>query len=435
MSIDNNLPYGTSNAAGRGSVMSIISLFSGTFCRADEIVPKLLESTGYAHVTDDEIVRKASELSGVSYDKLARPISAKTSVFNSFTGERERSISHLRYAVAERLGEDALLFDGFCSQLIPRSISHALRVFLIADTPSRVGRAAVEEGLRAKEAGRLIHRLDEQQAVWVLAVTGSADPWDPELYDVLIPTDKTGLDNAVKLVTENLAKDVVQPTAASKQAADDFLIAARTERALAEQGHYVGVECAAGEVTLTINKNVLMLGRLEEELKVIAAPVEGVRCVTTRVGKDFYKPDIYRKMDFEKPSRVLLVDDEREFVQTLSERLEMRDVGSAVAYDGESALRMVEDDEPEVIILDLRMPGIDGIEVLRRVKKSHPQIEVIILTGHGSEEDRKICMELGAFAYLQKPVDIEALSETLRRANEKARGSASTEDLPEDEAP
>ena len=197
-------------------------------------------------------------------------------------------------------------------------------------------------------------------------------------------------------------------------------------------GTYPGLSSQDGEVTLTINKNVLMLGRLEDELKTIAGPVEGVRSVVTRVGKDFYKPDIYRRMNFEKPSRVLLVDDEREFVQTLSERLEMREVGSAIAYDGESALKMVEDDEPDVIILDLRMPGIDGIEVLRRVKESRPRIEVIILTGHGSEDDRKICMELGAFAYLQKPVDIEALSETLRRANEKARASAETPDAPGD---
>ena len=176
-----------------------------------------------------------------------------------------------------------------------------------------------------------------------------------------------------------------------------------------------------GEVILTINRHVLMLDRLKEELTSVAAPVEGVRSVATRIGKDFYKPDIYRRMEFEEPSRVLLVDDEREFVRTLSERLEMRDVGSAVAYDGESALKMVEDDEPEVIILDLRMPGIDGIEVLRRVKRSHPHIEVIILTGHGSDEDRATCIELGAFAYLQKPVDIDVLSETLRAANDKAR--------------
>jgi len=415
--------------------MSIIALFSGSFCQAEEIAQRMLERTGYVLVSDDEIVAGASELSGVAPDKLARPFSAKASVFNTFTGERERSIAHLRHAVAERLRGDGLVIDGFCSQLIPRSINHVLRVCLIADMPSRVGRAAIEGNLKAKEAGKLIHKLDEHKAAWVLAVKGSADPWDPELYDLLVPTDKTGVGAAVELVTQNLAKDVVQPTAASKQAVKDFIVAARTERALAEQGHYVGVECSAGAVTLTINKHVLMLGRLEDELKAIAKPVEGVRSVETRVGKDFYKPDIYRRMDFEKPSRVLLVDDEREFVQTLSERLEMRDVGSAVAYDGESALKMVEDDEPEVIILDLRMPGIDGIEVLRRVKQSHPHIEVIILTGHGSEEDRKTCMELGAFAYLQKPVDIEALSETLKRAHERARGSKPPDPAPEGEAP
>jgi DNA-binding response OmpR family regulator len=119
----------------------------------------------------------------------------------------------------------------------------------------------------------------------------------------------------------------------------------------------------------------------------------------------------------------LLVDDEREFVQTLSERLQMRDMGSAVAYDGESALAMIHEheDEPEVMILDLKMPGIDGIEVLKRVKQTRPEIEVIILTGHGSEQDRKTCLELGAFAYLQKPVDIEILTETLKKANEKMR--------------
>jgi DNA-binding NtrC family response regulator len=113
------------------------------------------------------------------------------------------------------------------------------------------------------------------------------------------------------------------------------------------------------------------------------------------------------------------VDDEREFVETLSERLLMRQMGSAVAYDGETALHLVNEDEPEVMILDLKMPGIDGIEVLRRVKQTRPEIEVIILTGHGSEADRELCMKLGAFAYLHKPVNIDLLSDMLKRANEK----------------
>jgi DNA-binding response OmpR family regulator len=92
-------------------------------------------------------------------------------------------------------------------------------------------------------------------------------------------------------------------------------------------------------------------------------------------------------------------------------------MGTAVAYDGESALSLIAADEPEVMILDLMMPGIDGIEVLRQVKRTRPAVEVIILTGHGSESDRETCMQLGAFAYLHKPVDIEVLSQTLKDAN------------------
>ena len=119
------------------------------------------------------------------------------------------------------------------------------------------------------------------------------------------------------------------------------------------------------------------------------------------------------------PSKILLVDDEREFVCTLSERLQLRNMGSSVAFDGESAIRMVADDEPEVMIIDLKMPGIDGIEVLKQVKRVRPAIEVIVLSGHGSEADRIRCMELGAFAYMQKPVDINTLSDALKKAVEK----------------
>ena len=215
--------------------------------------------------------------------------------------------------------------------------------------------------------------------------------------------------------------DLLKPTDTSRRAVQDFLLAASVGAALTREGHNAEVEAEDGAVTIIINKHVLMLSRLEEELKSIAARVSGVTSVNTKVGKNYYQADIYRKVDFQAPSRVLLVDDEREFVQTLSERLLMRDMGSAVAYDGESALKLVHEDEPEVMILDLKMPGIDGIEVLRRVKKTRPEIEVIILTGHGSEADKKICMDLGAFAYLQKPVDIAILTETLKEANEKIR--------------
>jgi CheY-like chemotaxis protein len=307
------------------------------------------------------------------------------------------------------------------SYLIPKKISHALRVCLIADLKFRSAVAAKQGGSTGKDAVKLIRKQDENAALWVNTLAGGNDPWAPALHDIVIPMDKMTAEEAKDLVLRHFGREIVRPTDTSRQAAADFLLAAKVEVALAKEGHNILVEADSGAVELTINKHVLMLNRLEEELKAIADKVPGVRSIETKVGKDYHQTDVYRRYDFELPSKVLLVDDEREFVQTLSERLLMRDMGSAVAYDGESALAMISEDEPEVMILDLKMPGIDGIEVLKRVKQSRPEIEVIILTGHGSEQDRQTCLDLGAFAYLQKPVDIELLTGTLKKANEKMR--------------
>ncbi len=129
--------------------------------------------------------------------------------------------------------------------------------------------------------------------------------------------------------------------------------------------------------------------------------------------------NISKKTSIELPSKILLVDDEKEFVLTLSERLQIRDMGTAVVFDGKSALDLVHTDAPEVMIIDLKMPVIDGIDVLKQVKQTKPEIEVIVLTGHGSEQDKKKCMGLGAFAYMQKPVDINLLSQSLKKAIKK----------------
>ena len=103
-------------------------------------------------------------------------------------------------------------------------------------------------------------------------------------------------------------------------------------------------------------------------------------------------------------------------MRTMAERMEMRDVGSEVALDGEQALKMLEGELPDVMVLDLSMPGIDGMEVLRRVKKSYPELQVVIMTGHGSDQDEEEARRLGAFEYLRKPIDINQLMETVRNA-------------------
>jgi len=401
--------------------MPIISIFSGGFCQEDPIITEVMARTGYRLISDDDIVAQASRRSSMPPGKLTRAFSSKTSVFNKFTLEKERSLAYIRLAVADLIAADNALITCFAGLLIPAAISHILRTCLIAPIAYRTA-AAEQLGLSEKEATRLVQRREEDCACWIDFLFSNGDPWDPILYDIVIPVDKMPPQDAAALIADNAARDIIQPTADSKQALENFRLAAEIEAALVEKGHTVEVSAKNGAITLTINKHVLRLNRLQEELKSIAEPIAGVKSVETKTGRDFHKSDIYRKYDFEMPSKVLLVDDEREFVQTLSERLIMRDMGAAVAYDGESALKLIKDDEPEVIIVDLKMPGIDGFDVLRKVKETRPQIEVIIVTGHGSEEDRQLCLDLGAFAYLQKPLDINALSETIKAANAKIRG-------------
>jgi DNA-binding NtrC family response regulator len=107
------------------------------------------------------------------------------------------------------------------------------------------------------------------------------------------------------------------------------------------------------------------------------------------------------------------------FVDTMTKRLGKRDLEIVTAYSGQEALKKLEVRKVDVIILDVKMPGMDGIETLREIKKSHPLVEVIMLTGHATVETGIEGMKLGAFDYLMKPCDIEQLMTKVREAKEK----------------
>jgi CheY-like chemotaxis protein len=400
--------------------MSIITVFAGIYCNEESAIKAILKKTGYTYLTDADIISKAGTLSDLPESKIAKALSTKPSVFNQFTHERERSIAYLKLAVAETLTADNVLISGFMSLLIPPAIEHVLRVCLIADMKYRVSLAR-STGISENEALKAIHKSDEDRMSWTKSILERDDPWNISMYDMVLPTDKMTPEEIANLVEKTLERDILKVSAESEKTVRDFILTSRVEIALAKAGHSIAAEADAGAVTLIINKNVIMLKKLEDELRAIASCVQGVQSVATKVGKKFYQTDIVRKFDFETPSKLLIVDDERQFVQTLSERLRLREIGSVVAYDGESALSMIKEEEPDVMILDLKMPGIDGIEVLKRVKQTNPTIEVIILTGHGSEADKDLCMQLGAFAYLQKPVDVALLSDTIKKANEKIK--------------
>lgn len=114
--------------------------------------------------------------------------------------------------------------------------------------------------------------------------------------------------------------------------------------------------------------------------------------------------------------RVLIVDDEEELVTTIAERLQIRGIQAQTATDGETALQMIEVNPPQVVVLDVMMPGMGGIEVLQRMKAQNLKIPVILLTGYGSTEQGTEGMKLGAFDYLMKPCDLNNLIGKIQEA-------------------
>ena len=117
--------------------------------------------------------------------------------------------------------------------------------------------------------------------------------------------------------------------------------------------------------------------------------------------------------------RVLLVDDEAEFIETLGKRLSRRGLTVHLANSGQQALELIPDTELDVVVLDVKMPGMDGIEALQKIKALKPELEVLMLTAHANVEVAMRGMELGAFDYLMKPVELDELLYKIQDANKK----------------
>jgi len=115
-------------------------------------------------------------------------------------------------------------------------------------------------------------------------------------------------------------------------------------------------------------------------------------------------------------ARVLLVDDEEMFVEMLGERLEARGLEVTKSFDGEQALERIRERDFDVVILDVLMPGKDGVDVLREIKQLKPLTEVIMLTGHATVDTAIQGMKLGAYDYLLKPTETKDLLEKIEGA-------------------
>ncbi|OQY00315.1 MAG: response regulator [Desulfobacteraceae bacterium 4572_130] len=113
---------------------------------------------------------------------------------------------------------------------------------------------------------------------------------------------------------------------------------------------------------------------------------------------------------------ILLIDDEKEFIETLGERLELRQYSSKIAENGETGINMVKEESFDIVILDLMMPGLNGLDTLKQIKAIDKNLPVILLTGHGSTKDGTKGMDMGAFDFLMKPLDINDLIKKIELA-------------------
>ncbi|MFH2092486.1 MAG: response regulator [Pseudomonadota bacterium] len=398
--------------------MSILAITNGLYSNAGDIVEQLSKQLNSRILTDDDIIKKTQKQHNLKLSTLQKITRSIPIAFNDFTHEKEKYIALIKKTMSDSALDGDCIFHGMLAHLIPKEITHVMRVLIITDKKTRIENGMVHHGLTEKEALREIEQADNAAALWTNWLF-SKKAWDESLFDIVIPTDKLDPKESVALISKHFKKLLSNKEELISKEIADLKLISDVDVALSEIGQGLLVKAMDGNVIVTIDKKVMMLTSFQQKIINTIGALPGVKSVETKIGHNYYKGNIIHNFEFETPLRILLVDDEKEFVQTLSERLKMRQFTSEIAYNGQEALDFTDQEETEVIILDLKMPGIDGFEVLKKIKATKPNIEVIILTGHGTEKDRQTCMDLGAFAYLQKPADIDLITETMKKAYNK----------------
>ncbi len=398
--------------------MSVLTITSGLYSNAEKIVNNLSKQLNSKIITDTDIIEKTHQVYNIKLTTLQKVVESKQIAFNDFTHEKEKCTALLKKTVSEFVSKGSCIFYGNTGHLVPEEVTHVMKVLIISNKEQRIENGMKNFDLSKKDVIKNIETSDKYAFLWTNFLFGKK-AWNKSLYDIVIPTDKLEAEESISLISKHLEELLLNKEDLIINEIFDFKLAADAEIALSKIGQGLLVKVSGGNIVVTIDKKVLMLNKFQQKIINTVQQIPNVKSVKTEIGKNYYKSDIIHNYEFETPLRILLVDDEKEFVQTLSERLRMRQFTSEIAYNGQEALDFTENEETEVIVLDLKMPGIDGFEVLEKIKKNKPEIEVIILTGHGSEKDKEACLDLGAFAYLQKPADIDLISETMKKAYRK----------------
>ncbi len=400
--------------------MTTLVIHGAAFTQGRRTAERIAYEQGLSLVTDGDVLSKTAERIGLTQSVLEKSLTGHQGFFSGVSCSREKALAFLTSEVAEQVEKGHCLFFGVTGLLIPAWVTHVPRFFITGEKPFRIIQAVTHHKIGETEAPARIKSMDMTAATWTRGLF-KKDPMDKSLYDVVIHADKLGENGAYDLVMRHVGKLKGLTEEFIRKERSDFTLAAAVGRVLFSTRGVNHVWAEQGRVVVNIDKGAFFKNRLRRIITETASSVPGVIQVDVRAGKSalYHRSPIQGKQDKKAPA--LLVDDEVRYVNTLSERLKIRKMDTRVTHSGEDALTYLDTQTAEVMVLDLKMPGIDGFEVLRRIKATKPQVEVIILTGRGSAIDKKACLELGAFAFLERPVDIDVLAETMRKAHEKIR--------------
>ncbi len=398
--------------------MAIITIFSGEGCNGEEISQLVAEQMGYNRI-GESLRTETSRRFNIPIDNFRQALSGRLSLFNKFTREREKNIAGFKKVLAELLEDDNLLLHGFATHLLPSSVSHVLKVCLIASIDYRVSRLVETKGMSRSSAEKYITETDKLRNNWTTFLSDKR-PYDATLYDIVIPIHETSVLDVVTLIESQAVSKPLETSPSSLKALQDFILAADVNLTLVDSGYDVDVDVKDGSALLTIHNYVTRLKQFRENITQITSGVKGIEEVSTQLGNRFNAPSINPMSRVTKPEGFLLCENEQNYAHSLSERLQAGDLKSSVVYDSQQAIDVANKEEPAVMVLDLMMPGIDGINTLRKIKEEHPDIRVIILTRKKTPEEERTARELNAYAYLEKPVNVDKMAEIMRSAYQEA---------------
>ncbi|MCU0691724.1 MAG: cytidylate kinase-like family protein, partial [Polyangiaceae bacterium] len=219
--------------------MSFVAIFSGSHCHGEDIAGRVAEQLGYERI-DQRVLRDVAAKHGTTVERLVHCMQRPSSLLDAFRRDRGPNIAYVREAMADWVVKDGAIYHGFGVHLLPKTVSHVLKVCVVASRAYRGDQAMKAHGISEKKARKLVEADDAQRIQWTQYLF-DLGPWDERLYDEIIPVHTMGVDEAVRLIVTHASNDALAPSALSRSAAEDFLLASRVGVAAAREGHAVRV--------------------------------------------------------------------------------------------------------------------------------------------------------------------------------------------------